>query len=94
METESPSTKSDADGSSHSTPKLALEPAVPPPEEHPKPKIAPVAISLVTALMHDILSLLNVSTVPTPELPKAETHHGEYFRSGDGVGGSHAEYRG
>lgn len=66
------SPKSVPDGSSWSAQDLVPAPAIPPQEEQPTPEVAPVAVSLVATLMHDVITSLNVTLVPASELPVAE----------------------
>lgn len=72
MEAEGPSSKPGADDSSGSAPELAMEPTFLLQEDQPTPEVTPGVVSLVAALMHDVLSSLDVFVVPAPDLPEAE----------------------
>lgn len=61
-----------ADGSSSSAQELVPPPSIPPLEEQPVPKVAPGFVTLVSALMHNVIASLNVPVVLALELLVAE----------------------
>src|SRR5688572_21030416 len=73
MEIGGPSSKSTTDGNSHSAQDIISVPASLPLQEHPAQATNPGVVSLVAALMHDVIASLNHSLVSASEVPIVET---------------------